>query len=200
MSHHGDPRDIWLKTLSGVPQSFAWAMVKQDGEGWWPPAAPVDVENPTAAEEAARKTATDMSWKTALMGDELAASGWDAVITAWRRIPMIFCPGWLDHASSGRDLTGNVLTVAGCTADITVPGRSSNQIEPFAPDVTVGTLETLVAFVEAVGQDLDFTEASTFKRIRVFTGGEPGDPFVGGRFDSGIYRQTSDSQAVRADA
>lgn len=171
-----DQRTIWLKTLNGVPQTFAWAKVKTMAE------EPDPVEKVRSA---------------ALGSQELQADGWDATTTAWRDVPILLYPHFMLDAAASPVLASRTLTIDGVSFDLDTAGRPCPDQEDCPPDVTITNIDALCTLVEAVGESIAFVEATTLKSVRVYTS-EPGSPLGG--CDSAIYRQDSDGQVVRVDA
>jgi len=107
-----EPRSIWLKLKDSIPQGFVWALVEHYAD---------------IPEEEARGGS---DWGSACGKNELAADGWSAVKTNYRRVPVEL-----------RDLTGAVvdvqtrkLTCVGCEFDLRDEGLSRGRgREPDAP-------------------------------------------------------------------
>jgi len=171
-------RSIWLVVDDlGDPQRFQWALYK------------------TRAEEA---DAARKDWSAALSDAEETA-GWDAFVTNWHKVPELARPGVLTDAAANAAVAAGVLTVGGVDFTLADAPRLDECNCKLAPDGTVVTAADAVALAESLGRDLELVEKSTLKRVKVWATQDPGDAHPG-TFDSGLYRQSSDSQVVRADA
>jgi hypothetical protein len=171
-------RTVWLLVDDlGVPQGFKWASVK------------------TPSEE---PDADLKSWSAALSDAEVTA-GWDAHETSWYKVPPLARPGVLTDVGSGASYAAGVLTTGGVDYTLADTPRLDAIGCKLCPDGTVSTLADTVALAESLGMDIDFVEKTTLKKVRIWSTQDPADAHPG-TIDSGIYRQSSDSQVVRADA
>lgn len=171
---------IWITTLNGVPQQLVWGIYKTEAE-----------EPDPARRRLAR----------VLKPDQLVANGWDAVSTAWRRVPELVSKAIFAHPSSVVTLVGRKLTVSGAEYDLDDAGRAclDPEHDPEAPDVVVVDQDAIVTLVAALGVDHLLVEKTTLKTIHVHAVQDPATPNPPGA-NSGLYRQTSNSQVVRAEA
>jgi hypothetical protein len=169
---------MWLVTDNlGAPRHCAWGTVK------------TPAEEPDPAKK---------SWAAALSDAEVTA-GWDATTTAWNRAPQLSMPGVIDDAGAGSALVSRTLTIGGIDFDLDDAGRCNSKGACLAPDGVFTTIADAVALAESLSQDFTVVEKTTLKKVRVWSTQDPADPHPGDH-DSGIYRQVSDSQVVRADA
>jgi len=172
-----ETRTAWLITESGTPHSLSFGNYK----------------NPSQEADESKR-----SWAAALNETQEADPNFDATMTAWKAASTI--PGRMGHASAGAGLTGRTLTIAGVTWDLDDAGRAQGAgMENFPPDGTLIDATAAVTFAEALEGDLEFVEATTLKRVKVWCTEDPADPYEGG-FDSALYRQDSDESVVRVDA
>lgn len=174
-----EARTAWLITESGNPHSLSFG----------------NVMNPSQEADTNIR-----DWASALSDDQEADANFTATTTAWKSAPPFAMPGLLDHASSGATLSGRTLSIAGVSWDLDDGGRPQGSgMENFPPDATLVDANLAVAFAEALTSDLEFVEAGTLKKVRVWSTKDPADPYEGG-FDSALYRQNADSVIVRVDA
>jgi len=166
---------MWLVTLNGVPQGFAWGHYKTQDEE----ADPVE-KNRSAA----------------LGSQQSTGDGWDATLTAWRNVPPLLYDGIMGHASATAAIAGRTLTIDGASFDLDTAGRPCGGQEDCPPDATITDIAALCTLVEAVGFEVTFVEKGAQRRVTVY----PSEPDSIEGVPSAIYRQDSDSQVVRTDA
>ena len=176
----GEPRKIWLVSDNGgVPYRLEWAAVETEGE--WAP----DGEH-------------SHDWAAALTPAEEAA-GWSAESTEWTSLPTMTYRDYLAASAANASVASRELTVGGCKWNLDDKGRKLGGADCCTPDATIVSNDDLIALVEEIGNDVVFYEKTTDKLVRAYAADPVTNPLVNGKYDSAVYRQTSDSQVVRVD-
>ena len=116
-----ETRSIWLVLKDGVPQGTAWAHVETYAEG---------VEHyPSRPSSAA-----------ALGVNQLAADGWSATPTQWRRAPELIGGNSAQFLPTAPSLDGRDLVIGGCRVSLDKRGASRGPSrEPSAPELIADT-------------------------------------------------------------
>lgn len=130
-----DERAIWVVTKDGRPMYCAWGLVKTYAEG------------ETLGASIGKKAA----WAAVLGPTQLAADGWDATPTQWRRVHDLVTPVWLAHdADTPATIEDGKVKVAGVSWEVNGKGRDRARpdMEPDEPDCEIDDEDVLLDQIE----------------------------------------------------